>query len=315
MRSWSVLASSFLAVAFLGCGGGGSGDDTGDDDDSPDAGDIDPPASGFQIVTPNIVIQPGEEITYCYYTTIDIDEDVGVKRWSSQMTPGSHHLIVYFTETQDQPDGTITTDCGVTGGGLNFPIWTYSAAQPEAAIAMPEGVGMHVKAQQHLFVQMHYLNTNPTEAIDVHVTINGETFEEGEAYERAAAYVTFNTEIDLDPGETDTVSGTCAVPDGAKFFLLNTHSHRFTTRTQVDDGATMIYESDDWEEPVPRLWNDAPFFEFESGNLTYSCTATNTSGARVQTGDSAATDEMCMAVGYFYPTESWKLCVNSFVIQ
>ncbi len=320
MRSWSVpfgLASSVLALAFLGCGGGGTAgdDDVGDDDTSPDAGDPPPPATGFQIVTPDIEILPGQEITYCYYTTIDVDQAVGVKRWSSTMTPGSHHLIMYFTDAAQMPDGEITTDCGVTGGGLDFPVWTYSAQTPEAEIAMPDGVGMRVEAQQKLFVQMHYLNTNPTESIQAHVVINADTFEDGETFQQAAAYVTYHTDIDLMPGETETVSGTCDVPADAQFFLLSTHAHRFTQRTWVEDGDAMVFESEDWEHPIPRAWDATPFFQFESGSLTYSCTANNTSANRVQTGDSAATDEMCMAVGYFFPATGSKLCVNSFVVQ
>ncbi len=316
MRHWSVFASSILALAFLGCGSGGSaGDDVGDDDDTPDAGDPPVPTSGFQIRTPDIVIQPGEEITYCYYTTIDVDQAVGVSKWSSVMTPGSHHLIMYFTDAAQGADGTIDTGCGATGGGLDFPVWTYSAGTPEAELAMPANVGMLVKPQQKLFVQMHYLNTSPTEAINAHVTINAETFAEGVSYQQAAAYVTYNTGIDLDPGETATVTGTCAVPSDANFFLLSTHSHRFTTHTWVDDGASMIFESDDWEHPGARQWMAAPHFGFDSGELTYSCTATNTSGARVQTGNSALTDEMCMAVGYFFPATNSKLCLNSFVVQ
>ena len=34
----------------------------------------------------------------------------------------------------------------------------------------------------------------------------------------------------------------------------------------------------------------------------------------VQTGDSAETDEMCMAVGYFFPATGPIFCLNSFVV-
>src|SRR5688500_18984044 len=146
-----LFASCFVMVAA--CGGGGDNPPGGDDDPaSPDASD-DPPANGFRIESPPLTIEPGEEVTYCYYTTIDVDTEVGVKRWSSRMTAGSHHLIVYFTDQAGAPDGTLTEDCDTISG--NLPVWTYSAGTPEYENVMPEGVGMLVKPQQKLFVQMH----------------------------------------------------------------------------------------------------------------------------------------------------------------
>jgi hypothetical protein len=34
----------------------------------------------------------------------------------------------------------------------------------------------------------------------------------------------------------------------------------------------------------------------------------------VTEGQSAATDEMCMAVGYFFPATAPKFCINSFAV-
>lgn len=167
MRLALGLLASTMSFAMVACGGGGGGDDdgVGDDDSSvtPDANDPPPPVNGFQLRSPDIEIASGEEVTYCWYTTIDIDQAVAVKKWSSTMTEGSHHLIVYFTGSEQAPDDTVTQDCGGFGGGGGGapPVWTYSAQTPEAENAMPTGVGMTVNAQQKLFVQMHYLNVTP----------------------------------------------------------------------------------------------------------------------------------------------------------
>src|SRR4026207_70213 len=101
-----------ILVPALGCsldpaeGGPGPGD-PGEADASP------PPVNGFRIETPELTIAPGDELTYCYYTSLPNDQVAGIKRWSSTMTPGSHHLIVYFTSTANQPDGTVTEECGL----------------------------------------------------------------------------------------------------------------------------------------------------------------------------------------------------------
>jgi hypothetical protein len=312
MRLALGLLASTMSFAMVACGGGGGDDDgVGDDDSSgtPDAGDDPPPPeNGFQLVSPDIEIASGEEVTYCWYTTIDIDQAVGVKKWSSTMTPGSHHLIVYFTGSEEQPDDTITQDCGGFGAGLP-PVWTYSAQTPEAENPMPAGVGMTVNAQQKLFVQMHYLNVTPN-PISAHVVINAETYAEGEQYEPASPYITFNTEINLGPMEAGSVEGTCDVPAGKKFFTLSTHAHRRATRTYVMDGDTMLFDSDNWEHPGATDWRQAPYYEF-NGALTYHCDYQNDLDQPVTTGDSADTDEMCMAVGYMFPATSPTYCLNS----
>jgi hypothetical protein len=280
----------------------------------PPGGDPPPPATGFQIVTPDIRLAAGEEKTYCYFTTLGIDQVAGVKRWSSKMTPGSHHMILYFTDTATQPDGTITESCGVTGGGLtNAPVWTYAAQTVEGEMKMPDGVGMTVKAKQPLFVQMHYLNASPN-PLDAHVTINADTWAAGESYKAAAAYVTFNTMIDIAAGQTGSAQGSCTVPPTASFFTLSTHAHQFATHTEVKDGASTVFASDDWEHPGAADWMTAPHYSFSSGKMTYRCDYMNFSSARVKTGDSAKTDEMCMAVGYFFPAAKPIRCINSFVV-
>src|SRR5687768_12524287 len=128
----------FLTALAPACGGG---DDAGDDDgpETPgvDAGD-DGPESSFRVVSSDIEIAAGDERTHCYYTTLPLDRDVGVHRWASTMTPGSHHLIMYALSSTTVPDGTIIEDCDVLGGGgFSIPTWTYSAQTPEAEYQLP----------------------------------------------------------------------------------------------------------------------------------------------------------------------------------
>lgn len=307
------LASLVLAAAC----GGGSGGDGGDDDGSPvDAADQ-PPTEGFRIQTPQITIEAGQEVTYCYYTTIDIPRTMGVKRWSSVMTPGSHHLIMFFQE-HGKADGTIDQDCGGVGGSLsNLPVWTYSAQTPTQEQVMPSGIGMQVNQGQKAYVQMHYFNASDA-PIQASVTVDADAYAATESYTPAAAYVTYNTNIDIPPGSTGMAQGTCSVPAGARFFTLSTHAHKHATLTRVTDGTEMVFESTMWEHPGARLWSAAPFFSFASNQLTYRCEYNNTSNQTVREGDSAATDEMCMAVGYFFiegaTSATARMCVNDFLL-
>jgi hypothetical protein len=307
---------ALIPAALLGCGGGSSGDDD-DDDATVDA--LPAPGEGFQIITPDIVIEPGQEITYCYYTTVTLEQAAGIKKWDSVMTPGSHHLIVFFTSNASQPDGTLSSEsCGIAGGGsgLNFPIWSYASQEPVGEMAMPDGVGMQIAASQHMFIQMHYLNTNPNESITVHATLNGETYAADEQYTPASAYVTYSTDISIGAGVGTTGSNehTCSVPSGATFFTLGTHSHRRSVETWVKDGNSEVFRSDDWEHPRDLehrvdAWAAAPYYQF-SGDLTYHCDYENDLDQAVTSGDSANVNEMCMAVGYYFPATTATFCIN-----
>jgi hypothetical protein len=302
------------SLVLAACNGGGGGG--GDDDVDVDAGN-NPPAEGFRIQTPPITIQAGQEITYCYYTTIDIDRTMGVKRWSSVMTPGSHHLIVFFQD-HGKPDGTVDTDCNIAGGGgvTNLPVWTYSAQNATAEAVMPAGIGMSVSQGQKAFVQMHYLNLSDA-PLEANVTIDAEAYAAAESFTPAAAFVTYNTNIDIAPNSTGMAEGTCSIPAGTRFFTMSTHAHKHSTLTRVTDGSEMVFESTNWEHPGARKWEASPFYEFGT-SLTYHCEYNNTTDQPVREGDSAATDEMCMAVGYYFiegaTSARSRFCINSFLV-
>jgi hypothetical protein len=289
---------------------------------TPDGGGIEPPKRGFQLQSPEIDIDPGQEITYCWYFRTPNTTPMAIKRWQSSMTPGSHHLIMYTTNSDILPVGTVSAaNCGaVSGGGIgNFPVWTYAAQTPEADLQLPpdDGAGqplaIEIAANQAGFLQMHYLNSSDA-PIKVHVTLNAEALDEGVAYTKTAAYVTFNGNISI-PAMTNnhTQAYSCNVPGTSKFWLMSTHAHKQAVRTAVKDGTAMVFESADWEHPGAKAWDKAtPFYTFSSGKLTYECTWNNPTTRTITTGDSAQTDEMCMASGYFFPATKPVFCYNSF---
>ena len=312
--SWLGLAVIGVLAAACSSDGSGGGGGAGDDDDTVDAGDPPPPADGFRITTPDITIMPGEEVTYCYYTSIETTREMGVKRWSSTMTAGSHHLILFFTDGDAPPDGTITRDCdGGGGGGGSY--WAYSAQSAQSQIAMPSGIGMKVPVRQKVYVQMHYLNLGEA-PLAAHAVIDADAYAAAETYTPAAAFVTYRAGFTIGGNATGETGGSCAVPPGSKFFLMSTHVHKRGTLTRVTDGTTMVFESTDWEHPGSQRWMAEPFFQFASNKLTYHCEYDNRGNPNpVREGSSAATNEMCMAVGYFFPATTPKFCVNDFVVN
>jgi len=58
-------------------------------------------------VTPSVTTAPGEEKFFCYATSLPSTATVGVKSWSSKMTSGSHHMIVFASEEPYAPDDVL----------------------------------------------------------------------------------------------------------------------------------------------------------------------------------------------------------------
>jgi hypothetical protein len=285
--------------------------------------ELTPPTEGFQIRTPDITIAGGQEVTYCYYFHTPNQAETIVKSWQSKMTPGSHHMILYLTGTADMPDGTLDPSggCGTMGNAANLPVWTYLAQEAEAQAAMPTNdgtgkpVGMAIPPGQAAVMQMHYLNSGDP-PITVHVTLNANGYAPNTAYTPAAAFVTYNSKIDIPAGVgmTATAQGACTVSPAQKFFTMSTHAHKQAVETIVRDGATTLVDSNDWEHPLVKTWSDAPFYSFTSGKLGYQCNYVNGGTAEIKAGPSAQTNEMCMAVGYNFPATKATLCLNSTVI-
>jgi hypothetical protein len=277
--------------------------------------DLAAPASsdGFQIVTPPgaITVQPGQEQFLCYYKTIPASSSVDIGTMQSWMTFGSsHHFIAYeitgggLAGGTPQPDGTLTP-CQFGGG-----TWMYATSVPGEIIEMkmPDGVGLPLNAGTQVMLNMHFINTG-TSPVSPVVKMNF-LYAQNVQY-HAAAMVSFNTQINIPPASalgpgTQTVHGTCTAPIGSKFFAVTTHTHKHATDTQVNyvsGGTSMnIVNTTDWEHPDVGLWNAPNFLTTKAGDsFTYSCAYTNTGSTAVTVGETAASNEMCMAIGYYFP--------------
>jgi hypothetical protein len=321
MRSLALV----LVTTFAGCSSPSSG---GPDGSTNGDGPPPPPPHGFQIISPTVAIAPRAEITYCYYFSTPNTSDLTIKKWASHMTPGSHHMIVYLTTGKLRDPGTLETqNCGLASNGVFGTVWTYAAQTPDQEMALPPDdgngipLGQPVKAGHFGFIQMHFLNTTDA-VIHANVVLTAYAHDEGIQVVPTGPFVTLDTRIDLAPAAPGTsttgmVSGNCAVASDAKFFAMTTFTHKQSVHTFIKDGGTTVFDSTNWEHPGTGTWDTPPFFSFTSGNLTYQCEYANPNGYRVQYGDDPATDEMCMAIGYYFPAigGTGQFCLDSFVLN
>jgi len=308
MRSTFVFVSGLSLMFGLGCGGTSAGDD---------GGDITETDPAFVITSSEFVVQPGEEFTKCFYFTMPNTEKAVIHKWVSDLSPGSHHMIMFRTLTGDQPaDGTVD-DCTQ---GVSVPIYGTQIQHEEVAFPDDDGFGrplaQEIQPGTQGYFQMHYFNATDT-AVTAHVTVSAyallpEIAEHVGNYTKVDLFGTYNNDISIPPHAVNlTISATCPVVD-ANFFQMSSHSHKQSVGTAIKEGTgAMVVESSDWEHPAIERW-DSPFYHFDSGNLTWECTYTNLGDNQdrtVRSGQSAATDEMCMAIGYYFPASGPKGCV------
>jgi hypothetical protein len=317
MRSLSLLG---VVIALAACGK----DNTGTDVDANTNGSGDGSTGGetpaFTVVSKDVTLQPNEEVTYCYYFHTPNTAQVVVKKWTSDMEIGSHHMIMFFGSANQPADGTLSTNsCGAGGMGLSVPVWVYASQTPHGELPMPtddgagKPLGMNVPANQPAYFQMHYLNVSD-QVRTVHVTLNAFAYPAGTQYTPTAAYITYNNSLNI-PGDAVMFpqSQTCNVPTGAKFWTVSTHAHKQAVKTELLDGSTSIFSSMEWEHPGAKTWMTTPFYTFTSGKMTYTCTYTNNgtnAGNIIHSGPSAQFNEMCMGTGYFFPATAAKFCVD-----
>jgi len=270
--------------------------------------DLPVPAStdGIQIETPDnfTTVQPGQEEFLCFYKNIPTSQAINVGEFQSWMSPNSSHHFILFQGTGGQPDGSLQ-QCAIGTG-----TWLYatSVAGQIIKLTFPTGVGLPMPAQQQLVLNIHLVNPGST-PISPKIKINL-MFAKNMQYQ-AAAMVSFNASINVPPASalgpgTQTVGGTCTAPVGSKFFVMTTHTHKHATVTDVNyvsgGQTTNVVHTTDWENPDVGLWQAPNFLTVKAGDsFTYSCSYVNTSSTAVTVGETAAYNEMCMAIGYYFP--------------
>ncbi len=313
MRKLALVLLIAACGKSPGGGGGGGNPDapTGSNGGSNTGGG----SLAFEVKSTDIPLPHNTEFTKCYYFHTSNTTPVAINEWVSDMTPGSHHLILFLnTSGASQPaDGTIDENCSFGNSTTNIPSWTYAAAVPHADEVFPTDDGAGNPLAQVIqpntagFVQMHYLNATDNDET-VHVDVKAYKLADGATYTKTAPYITYTKGFSVPPGGT-TITGSCATPAaGAKFWQLSSHTHKQGLDVKITDGSTMAYDSTEnngnWEHPDVKSWTATPFYTFASNKVSWSCTYENTGTMAIDEGQSAATNEMCMATGYYFPADA-----------
>jgi Copper type II ascorbate-dependent monooxygenase, C-terminal domain len=273
-------------------------------------------ARGADAALPDIVftmtghVDANGEILDCVYVRMPSDRGkIAVPSAESTFTPGSHHFLVYRTSYDDIPaDAGSVHPCtdaeqfaGITGS-------YYEAQTPMAERALPPGVAHVFKPGEVLLMTAHYLNASGS-GFDTSVNFRLHTEDMAKVQHVAGSIFFYNPVIDVPPYSEITVTRTCPLDDDVDLALLWSHMHSrgiAFTATSSDPAAVKqagdLYDSTTWSEPSPRTFPDDPPVTLHSGSsITYTCTYRNPTGQTFVAGQSAATNEMCILHGMYWP--------------
>ena len=287
-------------------------------------GTLPPPASGLQIESPEIEIQPQQSVPYCYYFRFANAERIAVERFVSSMRAVNRKVILFrTTDAQGAPvdafpPGTVSAvDCSAIGRPGVRSHWMYESDTPDGELALPadDGAGnplaLEVPAFSSGFMLIHHHNTT-SEVQKGRVTINLEALDEP-VYTPTDTFTAIDTNFAVPPYTSGYVqTNGCDVPPGAQFWRLTTHTHRYATASSVGDGTGKIFETLDWTHPGGVTWPTPPFRALDANRLTHGCTFDNPNGYTVRPGPSYLSEDECVAVGYFFPASKPLSCRDGY---
>ena len=162
-----------------------------------------PPAEepAFTIVSSDVTLAPGEEVTKCFYFHTPNTTNLHIHKWVSDMTAGSHHMI-YFSSIGSQPADGIVDDC--EGAGTPLPVYGAQTAHQEADFPTDD-VGVQlaqvVVPQSAGYLQMHYLNTTDA-PLTAHVELAAYALADDKTFTRTDLFGTYNADISIPPHAT-----------------------------------------------------------------------------------------------------------------
>jgi len=259
------------------------------------------------VISMSLTIKPGEELHRCQLVTLPTDSEIQVVSFSHKYTTGSHHFLVFATDLETIPaELTGQYDC-VNG---DEPIMEhtrgilYGAQSSAATFPLPPKVGFKMKAHQVLLLQAHYLNPTQSE-LTATVRAGFDTAPAAEIQQQAGFMIFYNPFIFV-PAQSSAKSGIrCSVPSDINVIAGFTHYHQRGTAMRVwvdpsmsQQSASPIHETHDWEHPADF---HGPLAVPAGSAFRFECDYTNSDTSDVFQGPNAATSEMCVFAGLYYP--------------
>ena len=294
-----MVAVVSVAACLAGCGGEVPGSPVGTTVD----GLAPPPAGqGIQLNTDHTV-QAGEEAQFCTYFAIP-PGGADISHFEHRFTTGSHHILLNETSYKagdvklGQPfDCKMSANNGLTGVA-------YASQLPSYQIAYPDGVALHLEAGAVVMVQLHLLNVT-AKAIDTQARVNL-WFSTSPVKAQAGSLFYYHPAILVPPLGQGTARMHCTLGKDITLIGGSSHMHHRAVSFEATLGGPgiatpqQLYATSNWEAPEPRVF-PTPLALKAGQSIDFRCDYKNPDPMAVIDGPSAASDEMCIYSGAYYP--------------
>jgi hypothetical protein len=295
-----------MAAAIVIAGCGSSGSSTGGNTVGPQGGDdggTTTTSDGGVTTTSDSVtltmgpfdVPAGQEVFICQdFANPFGGADQDIIKYEEHMTAGSHHMFLFF-----MGGATNGNMMNCPSGGFEFHPYPLTAGTPDYVQTYPDGVGSMVPANMGFRVNAHYVNPSAS-AIKGTVTVTLHKAPAGSVQQHAGVVFMNQVALTVPPG-VSTQTRTCTLPAGLNIMQTASHMHqRATNFVATTQDGTMLYQTDQWADPKPRLFTP-PMALSKSTDVTWSCTYNNDTGQTLTFGEFASTNVMCIFEAQYYP--------------
>jgi hypothetical protein len=294
-------------------------------------------ATQLHIESVPFTVQPGQDVTFCYFFTFPNDQTAAIHSIRSNLPAVVQSMTVWnYSGSTGVPGTFIPETCGPLSIPNAMPLYvTHRApdgASHELTFPADDGNGMplgfHLRLQKSAAMQIHFVNPG-TARQTAHVDLDVLLYPEGTTTTPVGIYQTYRLGISITPGspqapQTAHFGGTCPTTMSAadptpKFFNLTVGTHSRGVHTAITDGANTVHEDGGWDNPARKVIPSPPYLTFASNQIGYACDYSNPEATSIFTGDEEVHgQEICAVAAYYFPLtdphSDGHLCVDSLIL-
>jgi hypothetical protein len=255
-------------------------------------------SAGVRYEMTPFTVPAASEVFMCQYFPPS-GKDVWVSNLHSSMTAGSHHLVVFRIDPMlgEPPSGQYPCDQLDMPAGVDSIL--FATQELETDRGMPDGVGMHLAGSAGVYFQSHYLNSTSAN-IHANVEFDFMPIDRAAVQKIAGEFFLSNQSLAIPPG-MQTATRSCRAPFDMHLLYAQGHMHRHALSLDGEVAGQPVYHTDTWDSPVMARF-PAPGLAVATGDtVRWTCTYDNQTAGTIVYGNSAATNEMCIFAGLYYP--------------
>lgn len=283
--------------------------------DIPDFAGLEAPAAdeGYQIHVPPFPVSPHFEREFFIRMPIGNTSDIYVNRFRSLCRLGTHHLIAYSYEDEndtDNPTIGVMRDQNMPDGRGNINLTMGSGAMyyltqvPDFELNLPAGIAIKIPGNATVDLNSHYFNVSDQTQFG-EVYLNMYTIPKDSATETLVVDDVDNDEVLFLPkGETTDIEYTDMIYERTEIRMMISHMHKRGVQFDVymvggpQDGE-LLYVSYDYQH-APTKFFDPPLVIESGQGLRTKVRYFNNSNRDIQFG---VTSEDEMGILFYFRVE------------